>query len=205
MLMRSPFARIASMCAGHWSMRVTSQPALMRSAAVQLPLAPAPSTAIFLFILASSPPSAWHGLYYRGPRAREMSHAHSGRGMRRRRIRRAHTARHTNRKSHTADSGLSCKGRLVSLDQLSAPSSAIESLARARDGRVRVLGIGSTTRMPELRDRALAYLARHDHIAAHHARELAAATLRRPRSRIVRIVFPASEETNNGCTSLRSD
>ena len=93
--------------------------------------------------------------------------------MRRRRIRRAHTARHTNRKSHTADSGLSCKGRLVSLDQLSAPSSAIESLARARDGRVRVLGIGSTTRMPELPDRALAYLARHDHIAAHHARELA--------------------------------
>ena len=72
--------------------------------------------------------------------------------MRRRRIRRAHTARHTNRKSHTADSGLSCKGRLVSLDQLSAPSSAIESLARARDGRVRVLGIGSTTRMPELPD-----------------------------------------------------
>jgi tripartite-type tricarboxylate transporter receptor subunit TctC len=72
--------------------------------------------------------------------------------MRRRRIRRAHTARHTNRKSHTADSGLSCKGRLVSLDQLSAPSSAIESLARARDGRVRVLGIGSTARMPELPD-----------------------------------------------------
>jgi tripartite-type tricarboxylate transporter receptor subunit TctC len=31
-------------------------------------------------------------------------------------------------------------------------SSAIESLAQARDGRVRVLGIGSTTRMPELPD-----------------------------------------------------
>jgi tripartite-type tricarboxylate transporter receptor subunit TctC len=31
-------------------------------------------------------------------------------------------------------------------------SSALESLAQARDGRVRVLGIGSTTRMPELPD-----------------------------------------------------
>ena len=31
-------------------------------------------------------------------------------------------------------------------------SSAIETLPQARDGRVRVLGIGSTTRMPELPD-----------------------------------------------------
>jgi tripartite-type tricarboxylate transporter receptor subunit TctC len=41
---------------------------------------------------------------------------------------------------------------LLSGDIDLAFSSAIESLAQARDGRVRVLGIGSTTRMPELPD-----------------------------------------------------
>jgi len=41
---------------------------------------------------------------------------------------------------------------LLSGDIDLAFSSALESLAQARDGRVRVLGIGSTTRMPELPD-----------------------------------------------------
>src|SRR3954469_13405812 len=47
MVMVSPSARIASTWAGHWSIRTTSRPASIRLAAMQLPLAPVPSTAIF--------------------------------------------------------------------------------------------------------------------------------------------------------------
>ena len=42
---------MASTCAGHWSISTTSSPALVRSAATQLPFAPVPRTAIFLSIV----------------------------------------------------------------------------------------------------------------------------------------------------------
>src|SRR5262249_40913844 len=42
---------MASTCAGHWSTSTTSSPALVRSAATQLPFAPVPRTAIFLSIV----------------------------------------------------------------------------------------------------------------------------------------------------------
>src|SRR3989304_5265388 len=48
--MRRPPDFIASTCAGHWSMTVTSRPAFVRSALTLLPIAPAPSTAIFLLM-----------------------------------------------------------------------------------------------------------------------------------------------------------
>src|SRR6266545_2250340 len=42
---------MASTWAGHWSMSATSSPALVRSAATQLPFAPVPRTTIFFSIL----------------------------------------------------------------------------------------------------------------------------------------------------------
>src|SRR5262245_21668201 len=48
MLMRKPSRRIASTWAGHWSICTTSRPASSKLAAMQLPLAPVPSTAIFM-------------------------------------------------------------------------------------------------------------------------------------------------------------
>src|SRR5215212_3128889 len=47
MVIFRPLVRMASTCAGHWSISVTSSPASIRLAAMQLPLAPVPRTAIF--------------------------------------------------------------------------------------------------------------------------------------------------------------
>src|SRR5688572_6012522 len=46
--MRMPFARMASTCAGHCSMKVTSSPARAKSAPNAAPFAPVPTTAIRL-------------------------------------------------------------------------------------------------------------------------------------------------------------
>ena len=56
--MRRPFVRIACTCSGHWSISTTSSPALVRSAPIEAPLAPAPSTAIFLLLLMRSSPAS---------------------------------------------------------------------------------------------------------------------------------------------------
>jgi len=45
-LIVTPFARIASTCAGHCSMKTTSSPASVRSAPIDAPFAPVPTIAI---------------------------------------------------------------------------------------------------------------------------------------------------------------
>ena len=47
---RSPRRRIASTCSGHWSIRVTSSPALASSPPTTQPIAPAPTMPILVFI-----------------------------------------------------------------------------------------------------------------------------------------------------------
>src|SRR5262245_35965781 len=47
MLIVTPFARIASTCAGHCSTKMTSSPAMVRSAPIAAPFAPVPTIAIF--------------------------------------------------------------------------------------------------------------------------------------------------------------
>jgi hypothetical protein len=52
-LSRSPRCFMVSTCSGHWSMRVTSCPALVRRPPTTLPMAPAPKIPILMTVSSS--------------------------------------------------------------------------------------------------------------------------------------------------------